>query len=256
MNLRASSLGWATLRYAASLALLMLLWVAIGRLAALPLFILPTPASVFQALVAERATFAHATAYTLQNAAVGAVLGVGLGFLTGVLTAVSPKLRWIAEPYLIIFQSFPREALVPLFVVWLGFGWMPKVLSAALLAYFPMAVLTANGLLDTRRDYIDLVRSWGATRFQELLHCRLPALVPALVGGIGKVCLPLALIGAVLGEMTGGGNYGLGYIVITSGAVSRVDRVFGALLILGATGAGVLAAVNALQSALRRFNQE
>jgi NitT/TauT family transport system permease protein len=159
------------------------------------------------------------------------------------------------EPYLIIFQSFPRESLFPLLIVWIGFGTATKVVNAALLSFFPIAVITLNGLLDTREDYINLIRGWGATRFEEFLHCRLPAFVPTLVSAL-KVSLPLALIGAVLGEFMGG-NRGLGYIIITSGAAFRTDRIFAAVSVLSLIGVSMLAAVQVIQSTLlKRFKYE
>ncbi len=253
---RTSQASGQVIRYAVSLAVLLAAWIAVVRLGRLPEFLLPQPSSVLRTLLNERTMFMHATAHTLQNAALGATIGISLGLVAGVCSTLWRPFRWIAEPYLIIGQSFPRESLLPLIVVWMGFGSAPKVVSAALLCFFPMAILTASGLQDTRKDYVELVRSWGASPFQELIHCRLPAAIPALVSALGKVCLPLALIGAVLGEMTGGGNDGLGYIIVTSGAVSRVDRIFGAIVVLGLIGTVMLATITAIQTTLRRFNQE
>jgi len=253
---RTSRVARQILRYSVSLAVLVTIWVAVSRLGNLPQFLLPQPSSVLQTLLTERTIFMHATAYTLQNAALGAAIGISLGLIVGVCSTLWRPFRWIGEPYLIIGQSFPRESLLPLMVVWMGFGLAPKVVSAALLCFFPMAILTASGLQDTRKDYVELVRSWGATPLQELIHCRFPAAIPTLVSALGKVCFPLALIGAVLGEMTGGGNHGLGYIIVTSGAVSRVDRIFGAIVVLGLIGTIMLAAVTAIQTVLSRFNQE
>lgn len=242
-------------KYAVSVALLLIGWGLLAAWGGLPKFILPSPLAVGQILYEERAFYMGAAGYTLRNMAIGGAAGIGLGFLTGVLLALSRTMRWIVEPYLIIFQSFPREALVPLFVVWMGFGAGPKAVTAAMLSYFPMAIVTCNSLLDTRRDYLELVRSWGATRWQEFRFCRLPSIVLSTVGAV-KVCLPLALIGAVLGEFMGG-NEGLGWIIITAGAVSRVDRLFGAVVVLGVVGTVLLGAVNAVQQyLLDRFNQE
>lgn len=158
------------------------------------------------------------------------------------------------EPYLGLFQSFPRESLLPLFIVWLGFGSGPKILSSALLAFFPMAAITLSSLSDTRDDYIRLMQTWNASRLQTYLFCRAPAAVPAVVGGL-KVCLPLALIGAVLGEFLGG-NGGLGYLIVSSGSAFRTDRVFGAIAVLAAGGVSIVGLVDVLRiSLLRPFYQ-
>ena len=194
-------------------------------------------------------------AYTLRNCLAGAAAGIVCGILVGGVVAYSSFLRWLAEPYLIMFQSFPRESLFPLLIVWLGFGAITKVVSAALLSFFPVAVITLNGLCDVRSDYLELINSWGATRQQEFLHCRLPAIIPTLVSAV-KVALPLSLIGAVLGEFMGG-NTGLGYVIISSGSAFRTDRIFGAILLLSAIGLAMLSVVQLFQRGiLRNFYQE
>ncbi len=243
------------IRYGASLALLFFLWKIATLSLNMPAYLLPAPERVGATLIAERHMFIDAALYTFLNMLRGAALGIALGILTGCIAAYSRILRWLVEPYLIIFQSFPRESLFPLLIVWIGFGAMTKIVNAALLSFFPIAVITLNGLLDTRDDYVSLIRGWGASRFEEFLHCRLPAFVPTLVSAL-KVSIPLALIGAVLGEFMGGNN-GLGYIIITSGSAFRTDRIFAAVALLSLIGVAMLAAVELLQATvLKRFNQE
>jgi NitT/TauT family transport system permease protein len=242
-------------RYLVSVLVLIFIWVSVSRLLSVPYYLLPWPGDVAKTLWAEHGMFIRATQFTLRNAMVGALIGIVLGVSTGLLVAYSKMLRWIIEPYLVIFQSFPRESLFPLFIVWLGFGSITKMVNAALLSFFPIALMTLNGLLDVREDYVMLVRGWGATRFEEFIHCRLPAYVPTLVSAV-KIAFPLALIGAVLGEFLGA-NQGLGYIIISSGSAFRTDRLFGAIVILAVLGVSILIVIQAIQDTfLTRFNQE
>jgi NitT/TauT family transport system permease protein len=241
-------------RYSVSIGLLLLIWAACTRIIAVPPYLLPDPVAVFRTLIAERSTLAHATGVTLLNALVGGVVGIFIGMTFGALASLSRRFRWITEPYLGLAQSFPRESLFPLFVVWLGFGALPKMLSAALLSSFPMAVITLGALTNTRNDYVQLMASWKASRVQMFFHCQLPAAVPTLIGGI-KVCLPLALIGAVLGEFLGASE-GLGYVIVSSGSAFRVDRIFAAIVILAAIGTILVGLVELLRvTASRRFYQ-
>jgi NitT/TauT family transport system permease protein len=242
-------------QYAGSLILLLAAWKGSIVLFHLPAYLLPPPERVFQTLSGETRAFSTAALYTLHNCLIGGAAGILCGMLIGGLVAYSRALRWIIEPYLIVFQSFPREALFPLFVVWLGFGAATKMVSASLLSFFPVAVLTLNGLLDVRRDYVELIRGWGATRAQEFLYCRLPAVVPTLVSAV-KVGLPLALIGSVLGEFIGG-NHGLGYIIMSSGSAFRTDRIFAALVFLAAMGLLLLTSIQLIERLLlKRFYQQ
>jgi NitT/TauT family transport system permease protein len=242
-------------QYAGSLILLVAAWKGLIALLHLPAYLLPAPESVFQTLSRETRIFSAAALYTLQNCLIGGAAGILCGMLTGGFVAYSKALRWIIEPYLVVFQSFPREALFPLFVVWLGFGAATKMVSASLLSFFPVAVLTLNGLLDVRSDYVELIRGWGATRRQEFLYCRLPAVVPTLVSAV-KVGVPLALIGSVLGEFIGG-NHGLGYIIMSSGSAFRTDRIFAALVLLAAIGLLMLVSIQLIERVfLKRFYQQ
>jgi NitT/TauT family transport system permease protein len=241
-------------QYAGSLILLLAVWKGLIALFHMPAYLLPPPERVFQTLSGETRAFSSAALYTLKNCLIGGAAGILCGMLIGGFVAYSRTLRWIVEPYLIVFQSFPREALFPLFLVWLGFGAATKMVSASLLSFFPVAVLTLNGLLDVRRDYVELIRGWGATRAQEFLYCRLPAVVPTLVSAV-KVGLPLALIGSVLGEFIGG-NHGLGYIIVSSGSAFRTDRIFAALVFLASIGLLMLVSIQLIERLLlKRFYQ-
>src|SRR5262245_4029034 len=159
----------AIVRYLCSITLLFAVWQGAVIAFALPGYLLPSPFQVLVTLSTEFEWFAPHALATIQNAAFGGTLGIGLGFIIGMHIGYSPWLRWIAEPYLVIFQSFPRESLIPLVIVWLGFGDAPKVFNAALLSFFPAAVITVNGVLDVRSDYLELMRSWGASKTEEFV---------------------------------------------------------------------------------------
>lgn len=243
------------LRYFVSLMLLGAIWWLIVLIFGLPPYVLPAPNKVLHTLWTEYSWLSPHCLSTLKNAAIGGGLGIGLGVLVGFAVAYFRSVRWVVEPYLVIFQSFPREALVPVIIVWLGFGAGPKILNAAILSFFPMAILTMSSILDTRFDYLELVRNWGSSKWQEYRHCRLPFALYTIAGGL-KITVPLALIGAVLGEFMGGNN-GLGYVIVSSGANFRMDRSFAAIVLLAMIGIFAFAAVRVIQDiALINYKQE
>lgn len=249
------SFAYVTIRYIFSIAIFLLGWEMIVTMANVPNYLISRPSAIFTTLSDERHLFIDATRYTVTNTAFGAAIGVAGGVLSALVLAYSRTARALLEPYLFMFQSFPREALFPLLIVWLGFGASPKIANAALLSYFPMAVICLSALLNVREDYLLLVRTWGASRWQEFLHCRIPFAIPAALGAL-RIALPLAIIGAVLGEFLGS-NKGLGYLIITSGAQYRLDRLFGALVILAGVGLTTVTLVQVAHAIwLRRFSQE
>lgn len=238
------------IRYLVCLAILVAAWHAAVALFAIPPYLLPGPSRVVATLTREFGFFAEGAAFTVTNMLVGGLAGITFGFLVGAVAAYSRRVRWVIEPYLTIFQSFPREALFPLLIVWLGFGQAPKMINAGLLSFFPMAIVTLHSLIDTREDYLRLMESWKASQLETYLYCRIPAAVPALVGGV-RVSLPLALIGAVIGEFLGGSE-GLGYIIVSSGSAFRVDRVFAAIVVLAVAGMALVAIVDSVRFTLLR----
>lgn len=233
-------------RIVASLAALFLIWFAFVAAFDIPPYLLPSPLKVLETLVIEHARFMDAAASTFSNAIVGGTIGILLGMIIGAACAFSTRTKWLVEPYLTIFQSFPREAFFPIMVVWLGFGDLPKIVNASLLALFPMAVITLDALLNTRSDYLKLMTTWRASKWQVFVHCRVPAGVPAILGGI-RVAFPLALIGAVLGEFLGGSD-GLGHIIVSSGSMFRIDRSFAAIVVLAFGGTSMVLAMDWLKN--------
>ncbi len=243
------------LRYSVSLAILYVLWWAAVHIGGAPPGLLPAPERVLHSLVTEWSLYYSDFAYaTLSKAVIGGTIGIVGGLIVGLTLGYSQAARAVLEPYLTIFQSFPREALYPIFVVALGVGDRPQITNAALLSFFPVAVTTLNAISDTRKDYVDLVRSWGATRYQEFVYCRLPYIVPTLVGAF-KLAVPFALIGAVLAEMLGGGTRsGLGNLIASAQAGQNATSTYCAILILAALGVGLVAAIQAIEYlALRRY---
>ncbi len=228
-------------RYVTSVAVAGIAWQITVTAFDVPKYLLPRPLEVIAVLFKEYPAFIEAMYYTSKNMLVGGSLGIIAGMFTALILASSKAARWILEPYLSIFQSFPRESLLPLLVVWIGFGAGLKIINAMLLAFFPVSVISLNALVNTRKDYIELVKSWGMTPQNILFKCRLMCAVPSIISS-AKLALPYALIGSVLGEFMGG-NDGLGNIIMTSSATFRLDRIFASILLLallGTLGVGMI----------------
>ena len=160
--------------------------------------------------------------------------------------------RWIGEPYLIALQSFPREALAPLLVVWFGFGYAPKIIMSSLICFCPMAISSVATFSITPREMVDLLRAQGATRLQIFWYIRIPYAIPSLVAAL-RVALPLAVIGAVIGEFIGGSS-GLGYVIATESAHANTALVLAAIVLLALLGTSLTGLVSIVTAiAQRRF---
>jgi len=113
-------------------------------------------------------------------------------------------------PMLVALQTVPKISLAPLLVLYLGYGWGPKIGLAFLISFFPIVISTVVGLQSLDRNLVNLVRSMGSNEWQTFTKVRLPAALPSIFGGL-KVAISLAVIGAIIGEYIAA-ERGLGYM--------------------------------------------
>lgn len=236
----------------ALLLILLALWEAAVPAFRFSALVLPAPSAIVSALWRGFATgyFWPHIGQTLLELALGLGLGVGLGFAGGVLLGESAALRRVLMPYVVTSQVIPKLALVPLFIVWLGFGTAPTVLITALICFFPLLenTLTAVAQVDAAR--IELFRMLGASRWQTLWRLKIPAALPTILAGL-RVAVVLALVGAVVGEFIGASR-GLGALIIASQASMDTALMFAALVLITTIGLLLYEATLLLERALLR----
>tara|TARA_B100001765_G_scaffold63151_1_gene37861 strand:+ start:897 stop:1760 length:864 start_codon:yes stop_codon:yes gene_type:complete len=198
--------------------------------------ILPNPYDVFMRLVSY---FVNGRIWphlfmTTQEILAGFVLGSVLGLGFGTLVSESDIARKVIMPYIIVTQALPKFALAPMLVIWFGFGMAPKVIIAALIAFFPLVENTYMGLTTTPQPQLELFRALRASRITTLLKLRIPHAVPAIFSGF-RVALMLSLVGAVVAEYVGA-NQGLGALIIVSQGTLDTELMFVAFVILTVLG--------------------
>jgi putative hydroxymethylpyrimidine transport system permease protein len=224
------------------------LWWAVTQFLPIPLYMLPTPLSVAQALVSQRDYLFQNTLVTLAEILLGLFFGTILGGLAALAMAVLPPLqRWVM-PVLVLSQAIPVFALAPILVLWFGFGMASKVIMTVLVIFFPVTAALADGLRQTEPGWLDLAATMNASRLGVLWKIRLPAALPSFASGL-RVAAALAPIGAVIGEWVGASS-GLGYVMINANARIETDVMFAALFILCVVAVCLFTAVD---RALRRL---
>lgn len=196
----------------------------------------PTPGAVLDRLieyVGEGRANQHVR-ITLQEIALGFLLGgvIGIGF--GTLAAESSIARRVIMPYVIITQALPKFALAPILVIWFGFGQEPKIIIAALIAFFPLLENTYLGLTSTPSEMLELFRAMRASRWTMLRKARVPHAIPAIFSGL-RVALMLALVGAVVAEYVGA-NKGLGAQIIVAQGTLDTELMYVAFVLLTLLG--------------------
>jgi NitT/TauT family transport system permease protein len=214
-------------------------WEALIRLLQVPAFIVPTPSSVFVALyrgIASSLYIDH-VGVTLAETLIGFVLGTILAFSLGIGVALSRRVEYFLYPFIVMFQAMPKVALAPLIIIWFGLGITSKVVSAALVAFFPLMVNTIVGLRSAEEDKINLMRSLAATRMQIFWMLQLPNALPYIFAGL-EIAMIFALIGAIVAEFVSAQS-GLGMLMQSMNITMDVSGQFSVLLILSFLGLGL-----------------
>jgi NitT/TauT family transport system permease protein len=239
----------------ALLALLALAgWEAIVRLRHIPEYLLPGPLRIAAALRDDWATLFPSLLVTLtvtvEALLAAAILGAGLAVLLA-------QAQWIERslfPFAVVLQVTPLVAIAPLLLIWVKNVQLALVLCAFLAAFFPVAANTTLGLRSADPHLLDLLRLYGASRWQVLATVRLPSALPYFLGGL-RISGGLALIGAVVAEFvagTGGTASGLAYRILDAGYTLQIPRMFAALALLAASGVLLYAALSGLSHLLLR----
>ena len=215
-------------------------------------YILPPPSMIFSKLWSSLPLLLKHATVTLTEAVLGFFLGASTGITCALAMARSRTIERALSPLVISSQTFPKEALAPLFLIWFGFGILPKVIIAGLISFFPVVVNTTRGLISVDPLTLDLMRSLSATPRQVFLKLRLPNAVPYIFAGL-KMCVTLSVIGAVVGEFVGA-SAGLGHLIRLANSELATDLVFAALIVLGAMGTTLYLIVERIErAALKRW---
>jgi len=201
------------------LAVLLGVWLGVTESHLVRSFLIPHPGDVaakFYRVATNgdpiwQSTLWRHTQTTLKEVLLGLSAGLPLGMVLGYLIAKSRWLDSLLSPVIVVFQSTPIVAYAPLLVIWFGNGIASKVLTCALIVFFPMLMNTVVGLRNVPEDWRDLLRVCQANRWQMFTKLELPAALPVLLTGL-KTGVALAVIGAVVGEFVAA-NSGLGFLI-------------------------------------------
>jgi len=206
----------------------LLLWQLVVVVTHLKRFVLPQPLEVLERGFASLDLLFANTPATVLAIALGFAGAVAIGIPLAVLMVASRALESSFYPLLVGSQGVPKVALAPVLVVWFGFGVLPKVIMAMLIAFFPIVINTAVGLRSIDPNYLHLVRSMGAPAWRIYTRLLLPSALPQIFAGL-KVAMALAIVGAIVGEMVGA-NSGLGYLLVVANGNLDMALVFAILV--------------------------
>jgi len=215
-------------------AALFVVWEAACRIFNIPIFFLPPPSLVFKAVIEFWPALYKHSLFTLSSTLVGFAMAVGFGLLLGLAVGWSRAIYAGVYPLMIGFNAIPKVAVVPILVLWFGIGFIPAVLTAFLISFFPIVVNVATGLATIEPELEDVLKALGASKLDIMRKVGIPRALPYFFGSL-KVAITLAFVGAVISESVAS-NVGIGNLMLQAQAQFQVPLIFAGLLALAVEG--------------------
>ncbi len=212
----------------------LVVWEATARLFSIPPYLLPAPSEIVRSMIANSAVLIKQSLGTTVEILLGFALSVAVGMPLALAIYLWRPFARAVYPVLVSSQAVPKVAVAPLFLVWFGFGLMPKVLIAFLIAFFPVVINTAMGLASLEREKVYLARSMGLGPFSTFFKIQLPNALPSIFAGL-KISITFAVVGAVVGEFVGGQG-GLGYLLLIANGNMDTALLFAGIVALTILG--------------------
>jgi NitT/TauT family transport system permease protein len=231
-----------------------LAWEVLVRAADMKAVILPAPSLIFVTIYHQWRYLLAETWPTAYAIAAGFLIAAASGFAIAMAIAY---LRWVSQliyPFLIVAQVLPKIAFAPLFLIWFGFGVAPKLVIAALIAFFPIVVNTARGLESVEPELIQYMRSLGASWKDIFVKISLPWAMPYIFASF-KISITLAVVGVVVGEFVAS-DKGLGYVIEYANIELNTPLMFAGIIVLSVLGVLYFLLVVLLESFLMSWNAE
>ncbi|MEO0977651.1 MAG: ABC transporter permease [Pseudomonadota bacterium] len=213
---------------------LFLVWELAVKIFDLPVFILPAPTDIWEAIIKYWSPIWKNSVQTLFTTVAGFLLAVVGGLALGLAIGWSRAIYAGLYPLMIGFNSIPKVAVVPILVIWFGIGTIPAVLTAFLIAFFPIVVNVATGLATIEPEMEDVLRALGAKKLDIMLKVGIPRSMPYFFGSL-KVAITLAFVGSVISE-TVAANSGIGHMMLAAQSQFNVPLVWAGLVALAVLG--------------------
>jgi NitT/TauT family transport system permease protein len=240
-------LGWLQRRVGVLIvfAALFLLWEFAVHLFGVKEYLLPPPSKVWTEFM-KRYTIVMPSAWvTLQEIIAGYLLAVIVSVPMALVVARSAFIERAVYPVIVFLQIIPKIAIAPLFIIWFGFGFAPKLLLVFLLSFFPIVVSSLAGFKSADRDVMDFARTTGASDWRLFFRIQLPQALPHIFTGL-KVGAALAATAAVVAEFVAS-DKGLGYLLLQYNGNIDTPMVFATIVLLSLLGLAVYYVVEIIE---------
>jgi ABC-type nitrate/sulfonate/bicarbonate transport system permease component len=186
--------------------------------------------------------------------AIGLSIAIAVGLPVGVLLGRSAALNAMFDPFITAFNATPRLVFLPLFLLWFGLGMWSKVMIVFIGALFPILINTYEGVRNTDRVLINVVRSFGATEWGIARLVVVPNALPYIVVGL-RLAIGRAVLGVVVAEFFGS-EAGLGVVMVRAASRFQVDVVFAGLIVFAVLSLLMTGLVKLLEDRLSQWRPQ
>jgi putative hydroxymethylpyrimidine transport system permease protein len=211
-----------------ALFFLLSLWQLGVNLSDIPAYILPSPTLIASSLIENHRLLLKHTFISAAEIIIGLSLAALLGTLSAILLDYFDHLKPLIKPILLTLQSTPPFVLMPVLLIWCGFGFTPKLIVICLSCYFPITVCLLDGLKRSPSNWLDMASIMGANKKATLRYIRLPAALPSLMSGIRLAAIHAPL--TVLAADWIGASSGLGYLIMLSHGRLQIELMFACIV--------------------------
>ena len=225
----------------ASVCAVLTIWEAGARTISPLLFAPPSRIAVAAVSMIASGELWPYLSLSFRVAAIGMLLGTIVGVAAGVLIARVRLLDLSLEPFVIALYSTPMVALIPLVVIWAGFGDSGKIVVIFLFAVFPVLLNTYQGVRGVDARLLEVARSFRTSERALWGDVILPSALPFIVAGV-RLALGRALIGMVIADLYTSVS-GIGYLIVRYAQNLQIDRLLVPVVILSITGVSLVQAL-------------
>lgn len=208
--------------------ILLAVWELLVQDLSIPEWILPGPIRILKTFWETAPLMLRHAQITMVECLIGFMAAIIFSFIIAFIMDEIPLIRKSVYPLIITSQTVPIISVAPLFIIWFGYGILPKIMVVALVCFFPITISLLNGLAAVDKDYLALLKSMNAGRLDTFRMVKLPLSLPAFFAGI-KISAAYSVMGAVIGEWLGA-QAGLGTYMTLAQHSFQVDRVFAVIL--------------------------
>ncbi len=233
---------------------LIIIWELIIKVLEIEKYIMPAPSDIIKALYENFGAMMPHIIATLFESVVGFGIAVLLALILAIIMDLLPMVKKAIYPVFIISQTVPVIALAPLFIIWFGFGALPKIIVVVIVCFFPIVISISDGLEGVDKDLINHFKLMGASKLKRFFHLKLPYGIINFFSGL-RIAATYSIMGAVIGEWLGG-DKGLGVYMTRARSTYALDKMFAAILVIVIMSMIMFYIIGKVEKVLTPWNRE